>query len=143
MKNKIALTLLAVIALSGTSAIAQQHRNHDNMKNNRYMSQELNLTDEQRTQMQSLHESMRTENQKARETRQAEMQKFYDNPTFNADEAKSLAQKHRDDKAVRQMKHRHAMHQILTPEQRTKQMQMMQNHPHKKKRHQHNQRKDG
>lgn len=130
MKNKIALTVIAITALSG-SAMAQMHQNNQrhNMDGNcDYMSKEIQLTDEQRTQMQALHESMRTENQAAREARRAEMNKFYDNPTFNADEAKTLAQKHRDDRAVRKIKQRHAMNQILTPEQRAQHSQMMQNH---------------
>lgn len=131
MKNKIALTVIAIAALSG-SAMAQMHQGnqrHNMMDGDcNYMSKEIQLTDEQRTQMKALHESMRTENQTAREARRAEMDKFYNNPTFNADEAKQLAQKHRDDRAVRKMKHRHAMNQILTPEQRAQHTQMMQNH---------------
>lgn len=130
MKNKIALTMIAIVALSG-SAMAQMHQNnqrHNMMDNDcNYMGQSLQLTDEQRSQMQTLHESMRAENQTAREARRAEMDKFYNNPTFNADEAKQLAQKHRDDRAVRKMKQRHAMNQILTPEQRAQHSQMMQN----------------
>lgn len=130
MKNKIALTVIAIAALSG-SAMAQMHQNNQryNMMDGdcNYMGQSLQLTDEQRTQMQSLHESMRAEKQIEREARRAEMDKFYNNPTFNADEAKQLAQKHRDDRAVRKMKYRHAMNQILTPEQRAQHTQMMQN----------------
>ncbi|GAA5096785.1 Spy/CpxP family protein refolding chaperone [Wohlfahrtiimonas larvae] len=131
MKNKIALTVIAMIALSG-SAMAQMHqgnKNH-NMDDQAYnhMSQELKLTDEQRAQMKTLHENIRTENQAAREAHRAEMEKFYNNPKFNEDEAKQLAQKQRDDRAVRKMKHRHAMNQILTPEQRAQHSEMMQNH---------------
>lgn len=128
MKNKIALTVIAIAALSG-SAMAQMHQGnprHNMMdSDHNHMSKELQLTDEQRTQMKALYENMKTENQTAREARRAEMDKFYNNPTFNADEAKQLAQKHRDDRAVRKMKHRHAINQILTPEQRAQHTQMM------------------
>lgn len=136
MNNKIALTIIAVVALSG-SAMAQMHqgnqRNHTMQGDCNYMGQSLQLTEAQRAEMQTLHETMRTENLAAREARRAEMDKFYNTPTFNEDEAKQLVQKHRDDRAVRKMKYRHAMNQILTPEQRTQHMQMMkdkQNHRH-------------
>lgn len=130
MKNKIALTVIAIVALSG-SAMAQMHqgnqKNHMMNGDCNYMGQSLQLTDDQRAQMQTLYENMRVEKQTAREARRAEMNKFYNNPTFNADEAKQLAQKHRDDRSVRKMKYRHAMNQILTPEQRDQHNQMMQN----------------
>lgn len=133
MKNKIALTVIALISLSG-AAMAQMNQNghgqRQNMMNNGYNNtcQELQLTDEQVAQMQSLRDNMRAEKQAAREARRAEMNKFYNNPTFNADEAKQLAQKHRDERAVRKMKHRYDMNQILTPEQREQHANMMQQH---------------
>ncbi len=133
MKNRIALTVIAIAALSG-SAMAQMHQNNHKMmdKENHYMSQSLKLTDEQVAQMKSLHEEMQQENKTARDARHAEMNKFYNNPKFNAEEAKQLAQKQKDDRIVRKMKHRHAMNQILTPEQRAQHEQMMQNHQEKR-----------
>lgn len=131
MNNKVTLALIGILSLS-SAAMAQmgngQGMMHNGGQHQYMMGQQLNLTTEQQTQMQQLHNQMQAENQTYRDARRAEMQKFYDNPTFNEAEAKNLAQKHRDDRAVRKMKYRHAMNQILTPEQRAQHQSMMQNH---------------
>lgn len=125
MKKKIALTVMGVVFLS-TAAMAQKNDNvdgncpgyngsgyHMGYQNN------LNLTDEQYNKMQELRNSMRAERDTAREAQRQEMEKFYNSPNFDAKEAQKLAEKHRNDRDVQRMKNRHAMTQILTPEQRT------------------------
>lgn len=131
MKNKIALTLIAMVGLSGLAMAESnrgEHRNHYDS-----VSKELKLTDEQRTQMQSLHLNMKAENQTAHKTHQAEMESFFNNPKFDDQKAKKLIQQDRDDRSIRKMKHRHSMYQILTPDQRNQHSQMIQNHGHKMK----------
>lgn len=123
MKNKIALITIALLSLSG-AAMAQHHKmdgHHDKI------SKELKLTDEQTAQMKALHESYRAEQKTAREAQRAEMNKFYNNSTFNADEALKISQKNHNDRTVRKMKFRHSMTQILTPEQRALHTEMMNN----------------
>lgn len=134
MKNKIALTVLTIISLSGIS-MAQHGKDHQQHYDK--MSQELQLTDAQRTQMQDLHKQMKVDNQALHATKHKEMQNFYNQPKFNEAEAIALINKNRDAKAVLQMKHKHAMTQILTPEQRLRHAELMQNHRKHGKKHRH------
>lgn len=131
MKNKIALTLIALVSFSGL-AMAESHKGgHKNHYD--HIGQQLNLTDEQRAQMQTLHQSIKTENQEARLAHQAEMEKFFNNPTFDENKAKELIEKNKDQNSMRKMKYRHAMYQILTPDQRAQHSQLMQNNGRNKK----------
>ncbi len=130
MKNKIALTVIAMISLSG---IAMAEGNNKQAKHYDHVSKQLNLTDEQRAQMQTLHQNIKAENQEARKAHQTEMESFFNNPTFDENKAKELIQKNKDQHAVRKMKFRHSMYQILTPDQRNQHSQMMQNHGRNKK----------
>ncbi|OYQ75324.1 Spy/CpxP family protein refolding chaperone [Wohlfahrtiimonas sp. G9077] len=107
--KKLALVVMGVVALS-SAAMAKPDRDHDMNR--------LQLTKEQSAQMQSLHESMQKEREATRNAHQAEMKNLLENPTFNADQARKMQQKHRDDRAVQKLQHKHAVYQVLTPEQR-------------------------
>ncbi|MBS7835438.1 Spy/CpxP family protein refolding chaperone [Wohlfahrtiimonas chitiniclastica] len=107
--KKLALAVIGVIALS-SAAMAKPDREPN--------IDRLQLTQEQSAQMKSLHESMQKEREATHAAHQAEMKNLLENPTFNADQARKMHQKHRDDRAVQKLQHKHAVYQVLTPEQR-------------------------
>lgn len=128
MKAKMTLILTGLIALSST-AMADMDFDKNCQKQTQKMVKKIGLTQEQSTQFKELCETTRATYQEQRQIRKAELNKLYDAPTFDAVAAKDLVLKQRENRMIEKMKYRHAINQILTPEQRT----MIRERSHKSK----------
>ncbi len=145
MKIKTAMpVILIVLIFSATSAFAWGHNGkrsncdgrgngmnyeqfEDRMENRlERMTVILDLTDDQKKQMEDLAENHWKERQELRKKMQAsrdEMREYRSDKTFNVDEFRAKARQQADLKAdmmAQRVQHRNAKLSILTPEQREK-----------------------
>lgn len=92
-----------------------------------YHMDSLNLTPEQKAKMDAIRDEMRKQNDASHKARQAEMKALLNSPTFDEAKAKAMISKGNDERALRRLKQHYDMYQVLTPEQRQKYMESMNN----------------
>ncbi|MBD1390211.1 Spy/CpxP family protein refolding chaperone [Neiella sp. HB171785] len=104
---------------------------------------QLDLTEEQKTQIQQLRNEQREAGQTqkdamttAREAHKAAMQALMTNPTFDEDEAARLIDErnaHQKARSLEKMRAHHAVMQVLTPQQQTQFIELMEQKMEKQK----------